>query len=65
MDNREGRVAPPDEPYVDRKVQAQQAAAAAAGYIERYFDSRPPGDPAELAKAKAAIDRALVLTTTR
>jgi len=51
-------------PREDRRVQAQQAAAAAAGYIERWFDGQP-ADPAELAKAKAALERALLLASPR
>lgn len=66
VSNHTGWGAPPIEPGMHRRQdQIEQAAAAAAGHIERWFDRLNRPDPAELAKAKVALDRAVELAGTR
>jgi hypothetical protein len=66
MDGRAGRAAQPLEPGMHRRQdQIEQAAAAAASHIERWFDHLNRPNTSELAKAKLALDRAVELATTR
>lgn len=54
---------PTNPAYSGRQDQIDQALAEAAARIERWFDRERPV-PAELVKAKVALDRAVELLTT-